>query len=123
MTHKAVSERRMAPRVPVEGRVHGARVPEAGGISVLDISLEGLAIRVEQEVREGATLHLRLWSDACPPIVVQGKVVHAMRVTDAQNGARYFAGVEFVKEGALTTPNAIQGLIQSVGGSTTPIPE
>jgi hypothetical protein len=83
------------------------------------MTAEGLAMRSYQAILQGAVVQLRLWSQARPPVVVQARVVHAMRINDPQEGPCYLAGVEFLKEGL--PAHAIEDLLDSVVSTTSPI--
>ena len=111
------SERRMTPRLSVEGRVTGAHLPANQAITVVDISRAGLAMRVGHEVAEGTTLRLRLWSGQSKPITLPAVVVYAMPVDDPQNGPHYLAGVVFINDDPFVM-DEIARLITAVAGGT-----
>jgi hypothetical protein len=110
MPQARVANRRTAQRFPVEGIV-GECIPEGFSLTVLNISTDGLALRLEHEVRKGEILRLRLQARNCPPVTVEAEVIHAMRMHDSQ-GAHFIIGAEFIM--GKTGLNALEELIGSI---------
>ena len=95
-------QRRRYPRLEVSAKVHGQDVPLNIPITVLDISLGGVAIETEMTFPIGELHEFRFTPVMGEPLVISARVVYSLRATGLNGALCYVSGFEFVVD----TPEA-----------------
>jgi hypothetical protein len=94
MTH----DRRRAPRIELLGRLHGHSVSLDLPVTVLEISLGGMAIQTGLPFPIGAVHAFRLTLGDESTVELNGRVMHCRNTAPADATPVYVSGIQFVED-------------------------
>jgi hypothetical protein len=107
-------DRRRAPRIELLGRLHGHSVSLDLPVTVLEISLGGMAIETGQAFPLGAVHLFRLTLGDDSTAELPARVMHCRNVAPAESAPRYVTGLQFVEEEPQENTPAVTDLIQRI---------
>lgn len=107
-------ERRRAPRIELLGRLHGHSVSLDLPVTVLEISLGGMAIQTGLPFPVGAVHAFRLTLGDDSTVELNGRVMHCRNTAPANTTPVYVSGVQFVEDEPVEEGPTVSDLIRRV---------
>jgi hypothetical protein len=107
-------DRRRSPRIELLGRLHGHSVSLDLPVSVLEISLGGMAIQTSLPFPVGAVHAFRLTLGDDSTVELNGRVMHCRNVAPADATPAYVTGLQFVEDEPAESGPTIGDLIDRV---------
>lgn len=93
-----VTDRRRSPRVAIVGSLQGTTIPPDATVTVLDMSLGGMAIEVSVPFTVGDIHDFELTLGDGAAVVLRGRIVHSRPVAGPAPDPLYAVGVQFVDD-------------------------
>jgi len=107
-------DRRRAPRIELLGRLHGHSVSLDLPVSVLEISLGGMAIQTGLPFPVGAVHVFRLTLGDDSTVELNGRVMHCRNTAPTEATPVYVTGLQFVEDDPSETAPSVGDLIDRV---------
>lgn len=107
-------DRRRAPRIELLGRLHGHSVSLDVPVTVLEISLGGMAIETGLPFPVGAVHLFRLTLGDDSTVELNGRVMHCRNVAPPDAAPTYVTGLQFVEDEPSEIGPAVGNLIDRV---------
>lgn len=107
-------DRRRAPRIELLGRLHGHSVSLDLPVTVLEISLGGMAIQTDLPFPVGAVHVFRLTLGDDSTAELNGRVMHCRNVAPPDAMPSYVTGLQFVEDEPSETGPIVGNLIDRV---------
>jgi hypothetical protein len=108
------TERRRSPRIELLGRLHGHSVSLDVPVTVLEISLGGMAIQTALAFPVGAVHEFRLTLGDDSTVELRGRVMHCRNTAPAGDEPTYATGVQFVEDEPSDPGSVVGDLIHRV---------
>ena len=108
------AERRRSPRIELMGRVHGHSVSSDLSVSVLEISLGGMAIRTSVRFETGTVHAFRLTLGDESTVELNGRVMHCRDVSPTGDAPAFVTGLQFVDDEPAENGPTVSDLIDRI---------
>jgi hypothetical protein len=92
------TERRHSPRLEILGRIHGHSVSLNAPVTVVEISLGGMAVETPFEFPVGVVNLFRLTLGDESTVDLEGRVLRCRSVAEPGEAARFRSGLQFVDD-------------------------
>jgi PilZ domain len=113
-TNTMTVDRRHSPRIELLGRLHGHSVSLDVAVSVLEISLGGMAIQTGLPFPTGAVQAFRLTLGDDSTVELSGRVMHCRNVASSDAIPSYVTGLQFVDDEPADAGPSVGDLIERI---------
>ena len=108
------TDRRRSPRIEILGRLHGLSVSLELPVTVLEISLGGMAIQTSRSFPISAVQAFRLTLGDDSTVELHGRIMHCRNTAPAGEPPVHVTGVQFVDDDVTDTGASVGDLINRV---------